>query len=811
MSSLISDLRFGARMLLKKPGFTLLAVLTLALGIGANTAIFSVIQALVLSPPKFADPERVVALWRTPKDKRVEGYLSYLELQDWRSQHAGFEAIAGYKPNGFTLLNEGQAERVLGLRVTANFLSLLKVSVQQGRDFQPEEERRGATPVVILSHQYWKNRLGGIPTVLGQQLTLNGKPHTIIGVLSSTFEFPLAAQNTELLTTVTGEGGNLDQRGAQVLLGLGRLKPGVSYAQAQAELNNVMENLARQYPQYSRDTAAYFVGVGEQIVGPEMRRALWLLLGAVGFILLIACTNLTNLLLVRASSRQKELALRVALGAGTWRIARHMLTESLLLALLAGGAGLLLAAWGLGALKFVGADQLPRLDEVQINAPVLLFTLAVSVCAAVLFSLIPILKASRPDLNEVLKAGSKTATAAGSLRWWRDALVVAEVALGLVLLIGAGLMIRSFGQLMNINPGFDAKNVLTGRISMARANYEAHEARVQYINQTLERLKALPGVESAAFAAPMPFSGGNVGSDFRIEGRPKPEPGKEPSASNRSVTPQYFQAMKIPLRQGRYFTDQDQRGGSGVAIINEALAKRYFQNEDPLGKYITNIGANQNEGDPARWEIVGVTGDVHHSSLTKAATPEIYLPYQQNSWTWGNFFVRTSNDPAALTRSFTEQVRAGDKAVPLTNVQPLTEAIASTVAQTRFYTLLFALFGVTGLILTLTGIYGVVSYTVAQHTQEIGIRMALGAQARDVLKLVIGHGMVLTAIGIVIGSLAAAALTRLMGNLLFGISAADPLTFVGIALLLAAVALLACYIPARRATKIDPMIALRYE
>lgn len=811
MSAIFSDLRFGARMLLKKPGFTALAVLTLALGIGANTAIFSVIQALVLSPPNFVEPERVVSLWRTPKDKRVEGYLSYLELQDWRAQQQGFEAIAGYKLDGFTLLNEGQAERILGMRVTANFLSLLKVGVQQGRDFQPEEERRGAAPVVILSHQYWQNRLGGNPAVLGQPLTLNGVAFTIIGILPPAFEFPLAAQSTDLLTTIAGEGGNLDQRGAQVLLGLGRLKPGVSYAQAQAQLNNVMENLARQYPQYSRDTAAYLVGVGEQIVGPEMRRALWLLLGAVGFILLIACTNLTNLLLVRASSRQKELALRVALGANTWRIARHLLTESLLLAVLAGGAGLLLAAWGLGALKFVGADQLPRLDEVQINAPVLLFTLSVSLLSAVIFSLLPILKASRPDLNEVLKAGSKTATAAGSLRWWRDVLVVAEVALGLVLLIGAGLMIRSFGQLMNVNPGFDARNVLTGRISMARANYKTHETRVQYINQTLERLKALPGVESAAFAAPMPFSGGNVFSDFSIEGRPKPEPGKEPSASNRSITPQYFQAMKIPLRQGRYFTEQDQRGGLGVAIINETLVKRYFPNEDPLGKFITNIGANQNDGDPERWQIVGVTGDVHHATLTNPATPVIYLPYQQNSWTWGSFFVRTTNDPALLSRSFTEQIRSGDKAVPLTNVQPLTEAIANTVAQPRFYTLLFVLFGVTGLILTLTGIYGVVSYTVAQHTQEIGIRMALGAQTADVLKLVIGHGMVLTAIGIVIGTVAAGALTRLMGNLLFGVSAADPLTFAGIALLLAAVAFVACYIPARRATKIDPMIALRYE
>ena len=811
MLTLLQDLRYGARMLFKQPGFTLIAMFTLALGIGANTTIFSVINALILHPPAMTEAERVAALWRTPKDKRLEGFVSYLELQDWQAQHRSFETIAAYKTNGYTLLNEGQAERILGLRVTANFLSLLQVKLARGRDFQGAEEKRGAPPVVILSHQFWQNRFGGNEAVLGQQLVLNGNPFTIIGVLPSDFEFPLAVNSTELLTTIAGEGGNLDERGAQVLKAIGRLRPGATFAQAQAELNVIMENLERQYPASSRDTAAYVVPVDEQIVGRDVRRALWLLLGAVSFILLIACTNLTNLLLVRASARQKELALRVALGADTWRIARLMLTESLLLALLSGGVGLLMAVWGVSAIRYFGSNQLPRLNEVQIDARVLAFTFAVSALTAVLFSLIPIFKAARPDINEVLKAGAKTATSGSSLRWWRDSLVVAEVALGLVLLIGAGLMMRSFGRLVNVHPGFDPERVLTGQISMARTVYESHEARVQYVQQTLDRLKALPGVESAAFVAPMPFSGGNVGSDFRIEGRPKPEPGQEPDASNRSVTAQYFQSLKIPLLRGRHFTEQDQRGAIGVAIINDALARAYFPKEDPLGKYITHIGANQNEGDPERWEIVGIVGDVRHSNLTSPANPEIYLPYQQNSWAWGNFFVRTSNDATALTKAFTETIRATDKAVPLTNVRPLTQAIANTVAQTRFYTFLFAAFGVVGLLLTITGIYGVISYTVAQHTQEIGIRMALGAQTRDVLKLILGHGMVLTAVGIALGLIAAGALTRLMTNLLFGLGPTDPLTFGGIAALLALVALLACYIPARRATKVDPMIALRCE
>lgn len=807
MTGFWQDLRQALRSMWKQPGFTLVTAITLALGIGANTAIFSVINALILNPLHITEAERVVALWRTAKDKRDKGPTSYLDLQEWRAQSRSFEAIAGYKPNAFTLLGD-QAEQVQGMRVTANFLSLLKVNPVLGRDFQADEEKRGAKDVVIVSNQFWQQRLNGDASAVGRDVIIDGKPFSVIGVLPHDFEFPLARRSTELLTTVAREEGNLEERGAQVFLTLGRLQKGVTLTQAQAELNNVAGNLEQQYPQYWRNTTAYLVPAGEEIVGPEIRRALWVLLGAVIFLLLIACTNVSNLLLVRASVRQRELALRVALGAGTWRILRQWLTESLLLALLAASIGVLFATWGLRLIKFYGAGQLPRLHEVQIDLPVLTFTVVVSILTAIVFTLLPALKASRPDINEVLKAGAKSATSSSTL--WRDSLVVAEVALGLVLLVGAGLMMRSFASLTNVHPGFDPQNVLTARITLSGPAYEDTEARRRYVSQTIERLKALPGVESAALVAPMPFSGAEIGGDFKIEGQ-NTEVGREPSANVRNVTPEYFQTIRIPLLKGRYFSEHDQRGVIGAAIVNETFAKRYFANDDPIGKRLKDLGVNQNEGDPKQYEIVGVVGDVHHNSLIRSATPELYLPHQQNSWPWGNFLVRTTNDPAAFTRSFTDTIRSTDKTVPVTRVRPLTEAISETISQPRFYALLFGLFGATGLLLTLTGIYSVISYTVSNHTREIGIRMALGAQGRDVLKLIVGKGLVLTLIGIGIGLLGAFGITRVMQTLLFGVSATDWLTFTAVAMLLALVGLLATAIPARRATKVDPLVALRYE
>jgi putative ABC transport system permease protein len=810
MDTLLKDIRYSVRGLLKQPAFTAVAVLTLALGIGANTAIFSVINALILNPPAFADPEKVVAIWETTVGTRGEGFISYLDLVDWQNRNQSFEAIAGYKPNGFTLTENGEAERVQGMRVTANFFPLLKTNLWRGRNFQPDEEKKGAAPVAIISYELWQTRLGGNESALSQQLLINGKSFSIIGVLPPHFEFPLVAKDTALWTTVAGEGGNLDERGAHVLLSLGRLKSGVSLAAAQAEIATIAATLATEYPKSNTNTTAFLVPAHEQVVGRDVRRALWLLWGAVVFILLIACTNTANLLLVRASARQRETAIRAALGAGRGRIARQLITESLLLSLLAGTCGLLIALWGIRALIYFAADQLPRLGEVSINFRILIFTFLVSVATGLLFSLLPTFKASRLDVNEVLKSGTKAATSGRSMHVWRSSLVVLEISLSLILLVGAGLMIKSFAQLVKVPPGFDPNNVLTGRIGMTRG-YENPEARVRYVDQTLSSLLTIPGVESAAFVAPMPFSGGNVGGDFRFEGQPDPGAGHEPSANVRSVTAQYFQAIRIPLVKGRYFSEHDRRGVVGAAIVNQTFVQHYFPNDEPLGKRLIKLGVNQNDGDPQTWEIVGVVGDVHHSNLVKAATPELYLPFQQNSWSWGNFFVRTTVPTGTIAESFRQRIRNSDRSVPLTDVRPLAQAISETVTQPRFYTLLFGLFGAIGLLLTLSGVYALISYTVAQRTQEIGIRMALGATQQNVVRLVLRQGLVVSLLGAAGGLAVSFALTRLIVGLLFQVTPTDLSTFIVATAVLLISAVLATYLPARRATKVDPLVALRYE
>ncbi|HET6892743.1 MAG TPA: ABC transporter permease [Pyrinomonadaceae bacterium] len=811
MDTLLKDLRYAVRTLLKSPAFTVAAVLTIALGVGATTSIFSVVNALILNPPLMQDPDRVVAIWRTPSDERTEGYVSYLDLKDWSARSHSFEEIAAYKPHDFDVTTSDEVERLPGMRVTANFFPLLKITPERGRNFDETEERSGGELVAIIGHDLGQSMFGASGMALNQQIILDGKPHIIIGILPENFRFALFEKPVQVWATVIGETSNLKERGAQVLRAVGRLKPDVTLEHAENDIAAVAANLAHEYPSTNLNSTAYLVSAHQQIVGRDVRRVLWLLLGAVSFILLIACTNTANLLLVRTITRQKESAIRAALGAGRWRLGRQVVTEALVLAFFSGGVGLLIAAWALSAIRVYAANQLPRLAEVQINARVLMFTFVVSLVTGLLFSLVPTLSASQARVNYVLKSGNKGATSSRGLRLWRDGLIVAEVALSFVLVVGAGLMIRSFSKLLNVPPGFDPNNVLTGEIGLTRAAYENPEECARYVDQALARLRALPGVERAAFVAPMPFSGGDVGSDFLIEGRPKPEPGNKPFANNRSITTEYFRAMKIPLLKGRYFNEQDRRGGTGAAIVNQTFVQNYFPNEEVLGQVISNIGANQNEGDPEKWTIVGVVADVHHKSLTKSANPEIYLPYQQNSWTWGNFFIRTTADPTNVAAMFRNELRAVDPTVSITKVRPLSLAISETVAEPRFYTFLFSLFGVIGLLLTMTGVYGLVSYSVAQRTQEIGIRMALGATGQSVLQLVVRQGILLAITGVTIGLAGSFALTKLIETLLFNVKPTDVTTFSAAGLVILGATFFASFIPARRATKVDPIVALRYE
>jgi putative ABC transport system permease protein len=811
MRDFLKDVRFGLRVLLRQPLFTLAAVLTLALGIGANTAIFSVVNGVLLRPPPYTDPGRLVAVWFTGEGERQEGDSSYLNFTDWREQTRSFEEMAAYRNMYYTLTGMGDPRRVVVARVTAGFFPLLGVSPVAGRTFLPEEERPNSGRVAVVSYEFWQRDLGGDRAAVGRQLTLNTQPYTIVGILPRGFRPPLEDEGTEVYTTVADEKTDLAERGAFVMSVLGRLKPGVTLEQAQGDIGRVAGDLARQYPEVNDKTTAYVVGLHEQQVG-KIQTALWVLFGAVGLVLLIACSNVANLLLARAAARQKEMAIRTALGAGRWRIVRQLLTESLLLAALAGVAGLLLALWGVDALVALGPESLPRLNEVHADASVFGFALLLSTLTGVLFGLAPALKASRPELEETLREGGRGSTAGRNRQRLRGLLIVSETALALVLLVCAGLLVKSFVRLVRVDPGFKPENVMTLGVSLTVQKYKEPTRRVAFVEQALERVRAVPGVSQAAFAARLPFSNSDTLGYFEIVGRPAPQNSSEkPQSYMRSITPDYFRVMGIPLRAGRYFNSQDRKGGPGAAIVNETLAREYWPDESPVGQRIRGVGVNLNGDEPPEWEIVGVVGDVHHTGLDKKPEPELYFPYEQNTWSGGRFVVRTTVEPSTLAAALRREVMSVDKDQPVVDVKPLAQMISESVAQPRFYMILLGAFSAVGLVLALVGIYGVVSYAVTERTHEIGIRLALGATPMDVLRLMIRHGMFFALVGIAIGIAGAFAAARYMSALLFGVTATDSLVFAGVPMLLAAVALAACYIPARRATKVDPMVALRYE
>ena len=813
METLLQDIRYGVRMLLKRPSFTLIAVVALALGIGANTAIFSVVNAVLLRPLPFAEAGRLMNVWETnPQRGQTRAAVSYPDFADWREQNHSFDYMSTYHDSDFILTGGGEPLRLLGAVVNADLFPLLGAQPAIGRTFRPDEDKPGeGGRVVVLGHGLWQRQFGSDPNVVGRAVTLNGNSYTVVGVMPAGFTFPIESTPIELWTTVAEDASGKEpitgMRGAHYMNVIARLKPGVTEAQAQGEMDTISARLAQQYPDTNAHRGTNVMSALESLVG-DVRPALLILLGAVGCVLLIACANVANLLLARATTRHKEIAIRAALGASRLRVVRQLLTESVLLALAGGALGLLVALWGGDLLMALSGDELPRATQINLDWRVLGFTLLVSCVTGVLFGLVPALHAARFDLTESLKEGGRTGGEGGRRNRVRGALIVAEVAVALVLLVGAGLLVESLRRLQQVNPGFDAHNVLTATVSLPEAQYKT-EQQVEFYRNLRERIAQLPGVTSASVVFPLPLGGDRIGISFETEGRPLPK-SDLPVTELRMVTPDYFRTLNIPLVKGRDFTVRDDARAPGVIIVNEAFARKFFPDEDPIGHRV-KPGISTDENDPVMREIVGVVGNVKHKSLSAAVEPEAYVPHAQIPFGSMTLVVKTAGDASGLAGAVRNEVRALDKDLPVYNVKTLDDYLAISVAQPRFNTLLLASFAALALVLTAVGLYGVMSYSVVQRTHEIGVRIALGAQRRDVLKLVVGQGMLLALIGTGLGLLASLAATRVLASLLYEVSAADPLIYAGITLLLTTVALVACYIPARRATKVDPMIALRYE
>ncbi len=792
----MNELRYALRTLRTNPAFTIVALLTLALGIAANTAIFSVVNAVLLRPLPYKDPERLVFIWGSnPRIGREEASLP--DFLDWRSQSTVFEGVAGLAPRSFTFTTKEGTDRIIGFGVTANFFSVVGVEPVLGRSFRQEEDRPGGDRVVILSHGFWERRLGADSKMLGTSLTLSGETYTVVGILPRSFRAP---NDPELWTPMALDPARFGRRSDFVIV-IARLKNGVSLRTAQVEMTTIAQRLQQQYPQTNTLWTAEVVPLHAHLVR-DIRLPLLLLLGAVGFVLLIACANVANLMLARAAVRRREIAVRAALGAGRARLIRQLLTESVVLAVAGGLLGTILAAWGISGLLAAAPSDLPRID-VTIDRVVFGFTLGVSLLTGLLFGLAPALKASKLDLTESLKDDSRGSIGGRGARL-RTALVAAEIALSVVLLVGAGLLIRSFWRLQAVPSGFRADNVLTLRLVQASTRYSEPVQFAQFYAQVLERVEGLPGVRAAGFINAVPLSGSNTNFGFAIEGRPPQPPGQNLTADFRVASPDYFRVMGIPLLKGRSFTAQDHTQASRVALINEATARRHFPDQNPLGQSIRIDG-------PPRL-IVGVVGNVKHASLASDMEADIYVPYQQAGRVRSlTVVVRTEGDPIQLAGAIRREVQALDKEVPVFSVRTMQAVVEASLAQRRFIMTLLAIFAVLALILAAVGIYSVVSYVVTQRTREFGVRLALGASRSDVARLVLRQGLGVVAVGVAIGLAAAAGLTRVMGTMLFDVRPTDAATFVGVPALLAIAALVASYLPARRAAKVDPIVALRYE
>jgi predicted permease len=811
IEDLMQDLRYGLRVLAKSPVFTVIAVLTLALGIGANTAIFSVVNELLLRPLPFRDAERLVMLWEVTPEGRHQNTTSRANFRAWREQSTAFEGMAAFSDQRLNLTGDRDPEEVSVQLATPELFQVLGVEPIFGRTLT-EEDGRARSAGVVLGHGIWQRRFGGDPQIVGKPISLNGMPFNVVGVMPAGFQWHIRSRSGTgksaemwIALPMPTEGSALLGRFISVVA---RLKPGVSLEQATSELKAIETRLGQDAPQYNKGYGVEVIPLREQFVG-NVRSALLILLGAVGFVLLIACANVANLMLARAAARQKEIALRTALGASRLRVVRQLLTESLLLALLGSLLGLGLAWWGIEALMAISPRDLVNLQGVGLNLTVLAWTLAISLATGIIFGIAPALEATRLNLNEALNEGGKGAGGQGvRSRRLRSVLVVAEVALALVLLISAGLLVKSFARLRNIDTGFNSEHVLTMVVRLAGAKYREDPQVVGFFRQATERIGALPGVRSVGVVNYLPLYGG-LGSStgFTIEGRPAPPPGEEPSTNVRVSDAGYFSAIGIPLLRGRNFTDMEASQTRHVVIISESLARQYFPGEDPLGKHISVAMFDK----PNPTEIIGVVGDVRYDSLTDQAEPTVYFPHPELTYEFMTLVIRTADDPAAIAPAVQGEIREMDPNQPVSDVRTMDQVMADRLGRARFNTLLLSLFAGLATLLAGVGIFGVMNYSVTVRTREIGIRVALGAQRGQVLMLILRQGLLLTLIGIGIGLAGALALTRVMSSLLFGVEATDPLTFAAIVVLLTVVSVIACYLPARRATRVDPVIALRYE
>jgi putative ABC transport system permease protein len=819
---MLNDIRYGLRQLIKHPAFSIIAILTLALGIGANTAIFSVVNAVLLKPLPFPEPDQLIAVGMTDTRQKGEtnlGSLSYPDFFDFRDQNRSLASSAVYRDRSYALTSEEGATSVHGVRVSAEFFDVLGIRPKMGRAFVRDDEQAGGGQggfKVIISDEFWKKHFGADPNVIGRTITLDRRPHTVIGVMPAGFQFPIQNDPIDFYVSIAEDAANPDgsqpqtkQRGSHSLQAVARLKPDATVAQANSDLSAIAEALSKQYPDSNTHFGVLAKPLREDMIG-DVRTALYILFGAVVCVLLIANANVANLLLARASARGKEIALRAAMGASRARIIRQLLTESVLLAGLGGLFGLLLAQWGTDALVKTIPQNIPRISTIQLDGSVLIFTLLVSLVTGVVFGLVPAWQASHVDLNSSLKSGSRTGSGGESKGRVRNALIMAEVALALVLLISAGLLIQSFARLGRVQSGVRTERLLTARVSLPDIAYPKNENVIAFYDQFLTRIRAIPGVESASTIVPLPLSGSNMVTSFDIQERPLPE-GQRPGAPVRIIATDYFKTMGIPVRQGRIFDERDRLNSAPVVIVNERFAQKYFPGEDVIGKRIQPGFSADDSGEKIR-EIVGIVGNVKHLSLRNDDSPEMYLPRTQIPFGIMSIVIRTSvSNPNAITNSLRKELAAMDATIPLTSVRVFEEYISRSLARPRFNTLLLSIFAGTALVLTAIGIYGVLAYSVAQRTSEIGIRIALGAGKSSIFRLIVGQAMTLVGISLVLGLAGAFAATRLLSSLLFGVGASDPGTFIGIVLLVSAVAFIAAWVPARRATRVDPIIALRAE